>query len=251
MNPGAVSGVTVSSFTVVSNTQITATLAIAATASTTTISVTNPNGASNAVTLGIVPALISPTLVGIAPSSKPAGTSVNVTLTGTSLTGATAINAGANITVSNLVVVNPAQIAATFAIASGAAQGNRNITVTTPGGTTNAVVFNVLPPPPAITQINSPFGRGNNQGVTLQGTNFTGANAITAVTVLLNGGAVPINNPALGPSITASGFQAGAAQLRWQWTIPATLPPSSGTNAYTITVTTLNGTSAPFAFTVQ
>src|SRR5437764_11480713 len=93
--------ITVNTFTVNSNTQITAVLAIDPTASTTTLSVTNPNGTSNAVTFGIVPSLSS-----ISPVSEPAGLSTSVTLTGTSLTGATSINAGAGITVTALTVAS-------------------------------------------------------------------------------------------------------------------------------------------------
>jgi hypothetical protein len=233
-------------------TQITAAFAIAAnaTAGAQSVTVTTAYGSASG-TFSVVP-----TLTGIAPASGAASTSVPVTLTGTSLAGATAINAGAGIAVSNLVVVSSTQITATFGIASGAAQGNRNITVTTPAGFTNAVVFNVLPPPPTITSINSPFTRGaNNQGVTLSGTNLAGATAITAVQVFLNGTAVPLvvsSTSVAGSMIVQPGsFQTGAAQLRWNWTIPASLPVSGGSNIYTIAVTTPSGTTAPFGLTIQ
>jgi hypothetical protein len=232
--------ITVSNLTIVDGGHITATFTIGLNATTQQISVTNPNGTSNTVTFGIVPTLSS-----INPASKPAGLSVVVTLTGTSLTGATSINAGANIVVSNLTVVSSTQITATFAIAAAAVQGNRNITVTTPGGTTGAQVFNVLPPPPTITALNAPFKRGSNQGVTLQGASLATATTFSAVQVFLNGTALPTGTWAV------TGFQTSATQLRWNWTMPTTLPVSSGTQVYTMTVTTPSGTTAPFGFAVQ
>jgi hypothetical protein len=240
VNHGA--GITVNSFTIVSGSSITASITIAATALTQQISVTNPNGTSNPVTFSI-----TPTLSSIAPASAPAGTSVPVTLTGNSLTGATSIVAGANITVSNVVVVSNTQITATFVIAAAAVQGNRNITVITPSGTTGSVVFNVLPPPPTITSLNAPFKRGSNQGVTLGGANLATATSFSAVQVFLNGTAVP----AASLGFTAGSFQTSATQLRWNWTLANTLPASSGTQVYTMTVTTPSGTSAPFGFAVQ
>jgi hypothetical protein len=245
--------ITVSSFTIVSASQISATFVIDPLADTQSISVTNPNGTSNMVTFGIVP-----TLSNITPASQPAGTFVGVTLTGTSLTHALTLNAGAGITVSSFTIVNSTQATAVLVIAATATQGNRNITITTTGGTTNAVVFNVLPPPPAITSINGPFTRSatvNNQGVSVAGTNFTGATAITAVHVFRNGIAIPIvvsANPVAGSIIVSSGsFQTGATQLKWNWTMPTSLPVTGATSQYTMTVTTPSGTSPQFVFAVQ
>jgi hypothetical protein len=254
-------GITVNpGFTVnAGGTQLTATFVTALNAVTQQISVTNPNGTSNPLTFAIVP-----TLTSISPNSLPAGLSVSVTLTGTSLTGITAINANpvgtSGITVTGLTVVSSTQVIATFVVAANATQGNRNITVTTPGGTTDQFVnrFMVLPPPPTITSINSPFSRSanvNNQGASIGGTNFTGATAITAVQVLLNGVSVPLvvsASPVAGKIIVTSGsFATAATQLKWNETIPTSLPASSGTNVYTMTVTTPSGTTAPFGFTVQ
>jgi hypothetical protein len=257
VNTAVGGGITVNpGFTVnAGGTQLTATFVIALNAVTQQISVTNTNGTSNPVTFGIVPTLSS-----ISPASKPAGLSVLVTLTGTSLIGATSIGTGtAGIAFSGLTVVSSTQITATFTIAAAAVQGNHLITVTTPGGTTTAVVnFNVLPPPPTITSINSPFTRSgavNNQGASIGGTSFTGAADITAVQVFLNGVSVPLvisANPVAGKIIVSSGsFATQATQLKWNQTIPTSEPASSGTQVYTMTVTTPSGTTAPFGFTVQ
>jgi hypothetical protein len=81
------------------------------------------------------------------------------------------------------------------------------------------------------------------------------ATSITAVKVFRNGIAIPIvvsANPVAGSIIVSSGtYVAAATQLKWNWTMPTSLPVSSGTNVYTMTVTTPSGTSAPFGFTVQ
>jgi hypothetical protein len=236
----------------VTATQISAAFAIAANAAAGVqdVTVTTAFGSASG-TFNVVP-----TLTGITPGSGAINTSVPVTLTGTNLAGATAISAGGGITVSNLVVVSSTQVTATLGITSGAAQGSRNITVTTPGGATNAVVFNVLPPPPSITQTNSPFSRGaNNQGVTVSGTNLAGATDITTVQVFLNGVPVPlvVSSTPVADSIIVQpqSFQTSATQLRWNWTIPTSLAVSSATNVYTITVTTPSGTAAPSGLTVK
>ncbi len=130
-------GVTVSGITVVGDTQVTATFTIATTAalSARNVSVATSGGTSNTVTFTVT----APTLASINPATGVRGTSVPVTLTGTGLTGATAVNvsgAGNGITVTNLSVVSDTQITATFVIAVTAPlSAGRNVTVTTPGGT--------------------------------------------------------------------------------------------------------------------
>jgi hypothetical protein len=83
------------------------------------------------------------TLTGINPAAGVHGTSVSVTLTGANLMGASAINAGNGITVTQMIVVNPTTITATFGIATGALPGNRNVLVATPIGNTNPIAFTV------------------------------------------------------------------------------------------------------------
>jgi hypothetical protein len=255
VNTGVGLGITVSGFTINSDSQITATFVIGLNATTQQISVTNPNGTSNSLTFGIVP-----TMKGISPNILSAGQSTPVTITGTSFTGATSIGTGpAGITVTNLVVVSSTSITATFTVAANAVQGIHIISVTTPGGTTTfPSTFFVRPPAPTITSINAPFTRSatlNNQGVSLGGASLATAPSITAIQVFLNGVQIPLvvsANPVAGSIVVSSGsFQAQATQLKWNWTIPTSLPASSGTNVYTMTVTTPSGTSAPFAFAVQ
>jgi hypothetical protein len=234
-------GITVSSFTVNSGAQITATFQIALNAITQGISVTNPSGTSNALTFGIVP-----TLTSINPALGVAGTNVPVTLTGTSFTGATAINTGtAGITVT-ILTVSSTQITATFTIAVGATQGNHSISVTTPGGTTaQTVTFNVLPPAPAITSLNNTTisKASRNVGMNVNGSNL-GNLPISSMQVLLNG--VPVG----ATTVTITGFTPSQTQIRFNWTFLAAAPISDGTHAYTLNVTTPSGTSNAIPFTV-
>jgi Bacterial Ig domain len=146
---GVGSGVTVIFFNVTNDTTATAFFIVAgnATPSTRNVSVTTPSGPTNTVPFTV---LAPPSLSSISPTSGARGASVNVTLTGAALTGAATVNAGAGITVSGVTVVNDTTVKATFAIASNATIATRNVTVSTPGGTSNSVTFNVTAPLAAI-----------------------------------------------------------------------------------------------------
>jgi hypothetical protein len=138
-------GVTVSNVKVVNANQITATFTVhgAATPGPCNVTVTTTRGTSNAVTF-TVEARPSPTLTSINPASGKQGTAVNVTLAGANFAvGATVGVSGTGVTVSNVKVVTPDQITATFTIQGAAAPGPLNVTVTTTSGTSNAVTFTV------------------------------------------------------------------------------------------------------------
>lgn len=93
-------------------------------------------------TLGLNPP--APTLTSIGPTSGVQGNTVSVTLTGTNfVSGATVAVSGSNVTVSNVTVVSATSITADFVIASTAAAGARNVTVTTSGGTSGAQTFTI------------------------------------------------------------------------------------------------------------
>ncbi|HMC58471.1 MAG TPA: LamG-like jellyroll fold domain-containing protein, partial [Candidatus Solibacter sp.] len=211
----------------VTDTQITASLNIAATAAlgTRSIIVTTAGGASNAMTFTINPP--TPGLTTIAPSAGVTGTSVPVTLTGTNLAGAT-LSPVAGITVT-MGTVTATQITASFAIAANAAPGSQNITVTTAGGTSNAVPFTIKPPIPTLTGIAPLTGViGTSVTVTLAGTNLTGAT---------------LNLPS---GITTTGGIISATQIiaTLNITTAAALGPQS------ITVSTAGGTSNAASFLV-
>jgi hypothetical protein len=165
----------------------------------------NARKANNAVDAGAVEFLstaAAPTLTSISPNTGLRGTAVPVTLTGTNLTGAFLINVtGTGVTVSNLVVVSATSVTATFTIGNTALTTARNVTVSTPGGVSNAVTFTVTaPPPPTLTSIAPTSGaRGTSVNVTFTGTNLTGAFAVTGV-----GALIPVTNLTVVSSTTVT-----------------------------------------------
>jgi hypothetical protein len=141
--------INVTGFTVNSDTTITANLVISSGAATgvRNIAVVTPNGTTNTVGFTVNAPANTPSLSSINPTTGLRGTSVNVTLTGSHLTGATSVNvsgSGASaVTVSTFTVNSDTSISATLVIPSGAGFGNRNISVTTPSGTSGNVTFTV------------------------------------------------------------------------------------------------------------
>jgi len=95
--------------------------------------------------LAFAPVALAPTIASFTPASGPVGTTV--TVTGTNLTGATALTLN-GVAVANFTVVDATTI--TFTVPAGAASGL--IAVTTPGGTaTSTGTFTVTLPNPAPT----------------------------------------------------------------------------------------------------
>ena len=130
-------GVTVGAITVVSSTTITTTFTISTTASLSarTVTVKTPGGTSNSQTFTVQGA----TLSSISPKTGTHGTTVPVTLTGTNLTGATAVTiSGRNVTCTGITSTSTT-VNASCAITTGATRSARNVTVTTPIGTTNTL----------------------------------------------------------------------------------------------------------------
>lgn len=111
----------------------------------------------------------TPLLATISPGSAPSGTSVAVTITGTHLAGAT-LNTGTAIQAVNVTVASNTLITATFNIV-GTTAGPQIITVTTPGGTSNALSFTILLP--TITDVSPNAGvAGISIPVTITGSNL-------------------------------------------------------------------------------
>ena len=231
-------GITVSGIAVASDSTVTATFTISssATLSARTVSVTTPGGASGNVTFTVLAASL-PTLTSIVPVSGARGTTVPVTLTGTNLTGATAVTVtGTGVTASGIVVVNSTSVTANFVISATATLGGRTVNVTTPGGTTTpGVTFTVTAPSaPTLTSIGPVSGlRGATVPVTLTGTNFTTTGTTVAVT---------------GTGITVSGVTVVSST---SITATFTISGSATLGARTVTVATPGGTTSPgVTFTV-
>ncbi|MFR9750408.1 IPT/TIG domain-containing protein [Nocardia sp. 004] len=208
-------GGTATSYTLDSPAQITA---IAPPGSgTVLITVVNSGGVSNGFpyTYG-VPAV--PTLTALVPTSGPAAGGTVVVLTGTNLFGATSVTFGG--TPAAFTVDSATQITATAPPGAGTV----GVTVTTPGGVSNALLYTYVPPAPillAVVPNTGPAAGGNS--VSLIGTNFTSATAVTF-------------------GISATAFAVVNDNL-----ITATVPPGAG--AVPVVVVTLGGSSNPVVYT--
>jgi hypothetical protein len=246
-------GVTASNVKRVSATQLTATFAIAlnATQGGRTVSVTSAGGTSGTVTFTVTAPPPPPSLVSILPTSGARGLSVSVTLNGTNLAGATAVNVtrvggggggfnnGVNVT--NITVDSTGtHLTATFTIDPNATIAARNVSVTTPSGTSGNKTFNVIAPPaPTLASISptSATRGGPAFPVTFTGTNLAGG----TVNVIRPGGGqnrVTVSNVTVnqaGTVLTASFTVAGNAAV--------------GTR--NVSVTTGGGTTVNRTFTVN
>jgi len=96
-------------------------------------------------------ALTVPTLTGVSFNFGAQGATSKITLSGTSLSIPLTINAGSDITVSNISVLSETQATATLTIAANAILGPRNVTVKTGLGTSGSVTFTVVPPFPDLS----------------------------------------------------------------------------------------------------
>ncbi len=173
----------------------------------------------------------APTISSITPSTGSIGTAVPVTIVGTNLASDVVINAGPNITVSNLVVVSATQVTATFNIGATAAPGQANVTVTTTGGTTPSSPFTISSGP-TLTSISPTNGvQGTNVPVTLTGANF-GANSTVNVS---------------GSGVTVSNVQVVSAS---QITATLGIAANATTGGDTVTVTSGGQNSNGVTFTV-
>ena len=181
-------GVAVNNANVVSATSMTATFVIAPDAQLGTrgLVVTTTNGTSNSVDFTVLPGV--PIISGMSPSFGVVGNSVNVTLNGSMfVSGATTIAiGGTGVTLSNTNVVGTTQVTATFAVASNATLGPRNVTVTTPGGTSGVATFNVFDPFPDLTVSSThggTFAPGFNETYSLTVSNAGTVASSSAITV--------------------------------------------------------------------
>ena len=242
-------------FVVNSATQLTTSVPGGAT--TGSVVVATPGGPSNGILFTVVPA--APTLVGISPNSSPVGTTV--VLTGTNLTGATAVNfngTGATFTVNSATQI-------TALVPTGATSGP--VTVATPGGLSNAIGFTVAVPTSTLTTL-SPNSGGIGTTVVITGTNFTGAGSVA-----FNGVSAPftLNSPTQITTVVPFGATYGPVTVTVTGSsngliftvIPplpvivsfaplggpvGTLVTITGTEFVGTTAVAFNGVSAPFTF---
>ena len=237
-------GTAATSFTVVSATSITAVVGAGATGS---VSVTTANGIASRAGFTFITATPAPAITSFTPTSGKTGQVVNII--GTNFTGATAVSFGGT-AATTFTVVSATTINATVgAGASGV------VSVTTASGTGTLAGFTYLPPP-TITSF-SPTSAGTGQTVTITGTNFTGATAVsfggtaatsftvvsaTSITAIIGAGATG------SVSVTTSNGIASRAGFTYISATPAptitSFSPTSGKTGQVVTITGTNFTGA-------
>ena len=160
------------------------------------------------------------TVTSISPTSGAASGGAHVSISGTGLSGATAVKFG-SVNATSFTINNDSSITATAPAGTGAV----DVTVTTPGGTSTTGVVDgfTYVAAPTVTSLSVPSGpAAGGTIVTIAGTNFTGASAVK-----FGGAAATWFNVTSAASVTAKS------------------PSGSGT--VDVTVTTIGGTSATSA----
>jgi hypothetical protein len=168
----------------------------------------------NASTISILRNLFNGVFINsFTPQSGTTGTTI--TITGTNLTGATAVSFG-GVAASSFTIVNATTITA---VVSNGASGS--VSVTTPSGNATSPGFTYTQPAPTITLF-TPTSGNTGTSITITGANFTGTTAIsfggvlaqsfvvnspTSITAIVGAGAsgnVSVITP--GGTATATGF---------------------------------------------
>ncbi|BCY13716.1 IPT/TIG domain-containing protein [Actinoplanes sp. L3-i22] len=159
-----------------------------------------------------------PSITTVLPVSGPLTGGGQMTVTGTNLTGTSAISVGGN-PCTSVTVVSPTQ--ATCTIPAGGGLGPVNVVLTTPGGADTEVAAHTYLPAPTITSISPASGDVAGGGVlTITGTNLTGASAVT------------MGGPACTSVTVLSPTQA-----------TCTIPASINTGPVEVVISTLGGSS--------
>jgi hypothetical protein len=243
-------GTAAAAFTVMSATQITAT-ASAGTAGAAQVTVTTPGGVSNGVTYTYSPA---PAITTLAPAQGPISGANTVTITGTGLTGASAVRF--DDVQAAFTVVSGTQITAT---APAHVVGTAQVTVTTPGGSSPAspYFYVAVPSVTSLSPDKGPVTAGAT--VVITGTGLLGASAvqfgttsatftvvsdnrINAVAPALSAG--PVTVTVTTPGGTSSGNPYVAVAVPVISSVTLNQGPVAGGNTVTITGTGLSGTTA-------
>jgi hypothetical protein len=172
------------------------------------VTVRSPGGTSNSVTYTYA---ATPSLTTVSPNQGPASGGTTVTLTGTGLTGATAVAFGGNPAIT-FTVNSATQITAVAPAGTGAVP----VTVTAPGGTSNTAVYTYVAAP-VLTALSPALGPTDaGAGITLTGTALT-------TTTTVSFGAVPAAFTVLSDTTVVAQAPAGPAGP-----IPVTVTTAGG-----------------------
>lgn len=238
--PDLSSNADATSFTVVNDSTITA-VTPAMTAGTRVLGFKSPFNVVSYTQLSAAQFqhLAAPTITSLSPASGPVAGGDTLTLTGTNLTGATALTIG-GVAATSLVVVNATTLTAT--VPAGSA-GAKDVVVTAPGGSATLAGGYTYLAAPTLTAISPSAGDlTTNPIITVTGTNLTGATVLT-----IGGAAVSLLNVVSDTTVT--GYRpAGTAGAK---DVVITTPGGTATlvNGYTYfaapTVAGISPTSGP------
>ena len=209
---------------------------------TVDVTVTTPSGTSATSSADQFTYAAAPTVTGLSPTSGPAAGGTTVTISGTNLTGATAVTFGV-IGAAPFTVNSATQVTVT----SPAGSGTVDVTVTTPSGTSatssaDQFAYFAAPTVTGISPTSGPIA--GSTPVTITGTNFTGATGVTI------GGASATAVSVTNSTTIAATTPAGTAGAR---DVVVTTPDGSGTGTGLFTyvaapsVTGISPTSGPTA----
>jgi hypothetical protein len=267
-------------------TQITAT-SPAESAGTVDVTVTTPGGTSATSSADDFTYVAAPTVSSVSPTSGPTTGGTQVTITGTNLSGATAVDFGSTpaasftaVSSTEIDATSPAYDATVTADAtstsSSGAVATVNVTVTTPGGTSatssaDQFSYESVAAVPTVTSVSPDTGpdAGGTQ-VTIEGSGFTDASAVdfgtgnpaTAFTVV-SADEIDVTSPAgsgtvdvtvstpAGTSATSSADQFTYAPAPVITSVQPTSGSTSGGTTVTITGTGLGGALAVYFNTTQ
>jgi hypothetical protein len=252
-------GAVAATITYDSNTQIQAT-APAALAGTVDVTVTTAGSTSATSVLDRFTYVAAPTVSGVSPNAGPLAGGVSVTITGTNLSGATAVHFGTTAA----MITNDSATAITATAPAGSA-GTVDVTVTTAGGTSaksalDQFTYTAAPTVSGVSPNAGPLAGGIS--VTITGANFLGATTVdfgTAAAIITSDTATQIiaTNPAgsAGPVdvivTTAAGTSATSAADRFTYVAPPAVTgvspssgPTGGGTSVSITGTNLGGATA-------
>ncbi|MGO9096182.1 MAG: IPT/TIG domain-containing protein [Bryobacteraceae bacterium] len=177
----------------------------------------------------------APSITGISPTSDNAGNSGYLVIYGQNLAPSPVVNISCSSISHSISYTSATQLNVWYTIASNAAAGSCNVSVTTASGTSNSATFTIStapPPAPIISGISpSSAAQGSSGYISIYGQNLLNGTS----TVSVSGGGVTLTNSYVG-----------AGQINVYYTIAST----AAVGARSLTVTTASGTSNGATFTV-
>jgi hypothetical protein len=227
------------------NLPVTITVAAAATLGAHTFTVTTTGGTAGSTGIAAASFAVGaplPTVTSISAASALQGDTLNLSIGGTNLTGASAVTFSGSGVTAAITTITPTSIAVTVSVAAAAAAGLRTFTVTTPGGAASsagvpAAAFTINAAVPTLTAISvNTIADGATLSATITGVNLGGATAVafsgSGVSAAISGAVTPTSIP-ITITVTAA---ATLGARTFTVTTPIGSPTSSGAGGQAFTV---------------